>query len=497
MRTRRVMKKSKGIFGCLVMAALAMCALPHVYAQTSLELSVERVSDLALERNLDIQIARYDAYVKRNDLFTAVSIFDTILNAGIGYTDDRLQRSSTLLGTASQTTVYEAALSKKLPTGTTLGAGVEHTRSWSDSPFASTNPAHDARVSLSVKQAVGKNFFGLLDRSEVKLTRLDIENAEYISLEKIEEALARVQKAYWRLVAARQKTAIRRDMLAQADELLEIYSQKIKIGLAEKVDLYAAQANQEVRKRELLVAEQEERSAANNLLLLLNYDIRDDIRVVTGESPALASLEYEDFIASLSEAVDSRRDYARARNDVDARQLEVVMKKNSLWPEVDLEASLLRNGVAQKYTQSVENVADSENPRYYFGLTVSVPLENSKAKGEVKSAQLEQAKTLLLLKKKERQIVVEVHDAVDAVNTTLEEARGNELIVKLQEEKLSEEQRRFRLGRSNSDTLIRFQEDLLRAQLDLADSLYAYHARHIESRLARQTLLARYWQEAL
>ena len=62
------------------------------------EISIDDVTQLALENSLDIQIAQYDAYIKRVSLMKAQSIFDAFFNASIGYTDDRLKQSSTIFG---------------------------------------------------------------------------------------------------------------------------------------------------------------------------------------------------------------------------------------------------------------------------------------------------------------------------------------------------------------------------------------------------------------
>jgi len=462
-----------------------------------LDLTLEKVSELALLNNLDIQITKYDAYIKRNDIYSAISIFDIILNAGISYEDDRLQRTNTLVATKSKTTDYNLDLSKKLNTGTTVGVGFDHTRDWSDLTSSISNPSHDSQATVSVKQEVGKNFFGLIDRTDIQITKLDIENSDYTSLDKIESYLADAQEAYWNVVLNREKVKIREVMLDRATSLYKIYKQKIKIGLAESPDIYAAEANMNIRKNQLLSSQNELSIAESNLLLKLNLDHRDEIEIIVDEVLNIAGIQEQLFLNSLKIAVDNRRDYKKAFNDVESKRLNLVMKKNNLWPEIDLEASFVRNGVAQKYKDATEGITDSDNPKYYFGINFKYPLENSEAKGQFKSAQFDKAKSLILLKKKEREIVVEINDAVGTVNTTLENVKNNYTIVQLQEAKLKEEEKRFKLGRSDSDTLIRYHDDLLLAKISLVNSLYEYYSDFIDLRVKENSLLDEYWESEL
>jgi len=462
-----------------------------------IELTLEKVSQLALINNLDIQITKYDAYIKCNNIYDAISIFDSILNASISYEDDQLQRTSTLGATKSKTTDYGIDLSKKTRTGTTIGVGFDHTRGWSDSAYSASNPSHESQATVSVKQEVGKNFFGLIDRTDVKVTKLDIENSGYTSLDKIESYLADAQKAYWNVILSREKVEIREEMLDRALSLYKIYKQKVKMGLAENPDLYAAEANMNIRKNQLLISQNNLRMAENDLLLKLNLEDRDEIEIVIDEEMSVAQTQEQLFLESLRMAIDNRRDYKKAINDVEAKKLNLVMKENNLWPEIDLEASFVRNGVAQQFKDAARGITASDNPKYYFGINFKYPLENSEAKGQFKSAEFDKAKALVLLKKKEREVVVEVHDSVGTVNTTLENARNNYTIVQLQEAKLKEEEKRFKLGRSDSDTLIRYHDDLLIAKISLVDSLYEYYSDFIDLRVKENSLLDEYWESGL
>ena len=56
-----------------------------------------------------------------------------------------------------------------------------------------------------------------------------------------------------------------------------------------------------------------------------------------------------------------------------------------------------------------------------------------------------------------------------------EVAKNSDAIAVLEEQKLTEEEKRFNHGRSDTDTLIRFQEDLTQAKLTAAQAKHRYY----------------------
>ena len=454
--------------------------------------SFEEISKLALENNLDIQIAKFDTYIKRNELGTAKSIFDTFFSANISYDKNKEDTASTLLGTKSTAYDYSLEINKKLPSGTDLGITAYNRRSWTNSSFYTINPNTEANVGISLTQPLAKNFFGIADRGKIKITRLDIKNSEWSSLTDIENALFSAQQAYWELVFRYKEMRIREDMLKRAEELFSIYKDKIKKGLAEEPDLFAAHANVLQKKNELSQAKMRIQQAANNLLYLLNIADRE-IEVVPSEDLDIF-VEKFNLYKELAQAVKSRRDYKIIKNRIKAEKINVALKKNSLWPEVDLEASFVRNGISGSPTDAWEKISGENHSHWYAGLKIQFSLEKRREHSEYNQAKLNKARLLILLKKIERLIFKEVNDNITALNTLANEVITNKKIVKLQEAKLNSEEKRLKYGRSSSDIIIRFQNDLLASRLNLAASLFSYRVARLNLKRKENVLLSEYWK---
>ncbi len=60
-----------------------------------------------------------------------------------------------------------------------------------------------------------------------------------------------------------------------------------------------------------------------------------------------------------------------------------------------------------------------------------------------------------------------------------------------------EEEKRFSHGRSDTDTMIRFQDDLSNAREEAAEAKYKYYAAVIDLSRREGTLLKRYWEGPL
>ena len=121
-------------------------------------------------------------------------------------------------------------------------------------------------------------------------------------------------------------------------------------------------------------------------------------------------------------------------------------------------------------------------------------MENTKARAELDQSQIEKAKALLSLKLLERKIFIRVVDNVRTCQVLYERAKDRQTIANLQERKFAEEQKRFNSGRSDTDTVIRFQDDLLQAQWKAAQAVYDYEVSTIDLRKKEGTLLGMYWE---
>ena len=458
-------------------------------------LSLEDVSRLALENNFDIQLARYDAKIAKTRNKDTRSIYDTVLTAEAKYHKDKSASSSTLAAGKTIDNDYSVGISKKLPTGTTISIDQVNNRRWTESTAVIRNPAYDSSLGVTVQQDLGKNFFGIQDRGSVKITQIDVYNSEYTSLGKIEQSLADTQIAYWDLALASRLLKAEQEMLVQAERLYLINKEKLTDGLVEQPDFLASEANYKQRASNVLVAKNTVKTKMNVLKLKLN--LTQNMSDIFPSGNLMLKEQGSRIQASLINAFEHRRDYKKALNDVLMRNIKLSMKRNNAWPEINVKASLSRNGLGDDFNESIKNISKENHPDFSASISLNVSLENSSAKAQLKKLELEKAQAIISLKMTERTIMIDVVDQVRLCNTFLEKAKQEKEVAELQAKKLEEQQKIFSYGRSDVDTIVRYQKDALLAEQQAAQALFDYKKALINLEVKEGILLNQYWQEGI
>lgn len=452
-------------------------------------LSLESCVRFAVRNSFEIELARLDFLIVETDKDSATSVFDSVLSADINYFDDKRASLFTSGATRTRENFYSLKASKKLPTGTGLNLSFSDTRTSSDSGLMLVNPAHITQSSLELRQPLAKNFFGCVDRGNISATVLAIQNADLNEKEKIEDLIARVEAAYWKWVVLEKSLEIRRQILKRAKELHEINRESYDIGNIEKGDFFASQANVLIREKDVRIAEDNFRRAEEDIKFIMNMDASRRVR-------PLEVLEYEtgeiNFEDCLSQAFLKRRDYQQAKRDVEIKNIVVRIKKNERWPEIDLVASMDVNGINASFKNAAEKMTSDNNTNYYLGVEISIPLENNLTKSEFEKAVYDKKKTILSLKQMERRIVTEVGNVFRDYSTHKINLTTLREVADLQHEKLKEEEKKFNYGRSNTKRLIDYQQDYLRARLEVALGRFELEVARISLNKAISSILEKY-----
>jgi len=472
----------------LINFMLCRMHVPFLYAgeQRMLQLDINEVIRLALKNNFDIQIYRLDNSISEKELLKAQDVYNTEIDASFEYDENRLKRSSSISGSRITGITQDFSLTKQLPTGTTLSLGASHAREASDSSFSTFGAYHESEANISVTQALSKNALGIIDRNEVKITKLDVENTAYTSMDKIEKELADTQKAYWNLLLANKELNLTEEVLQSARSLYETNKKNFDIGLVEAPEFYAVDANLKEKEKDVLLADDILNAALNSIRLKLNLE--RGVFVVPEDD-----FECEEITAIFEDVINialaNRRDYVSAKNDIKAAALYMQMKKSSTWPQIDIKGTLKKNGLDQKFEKSVNEIISQDYPEYTVEVIFSFPLENSSARAEYSQKELEKIKALVNLKKTECLILVQVHDAFVHLKSMYNSAKLLKEAKELQHKKYLGEEDRFKKGRSDTDRLIRYQNDYLSTKLKYLRSLYDYKTALIDLRVAMNILL--------
>ena len=193
----------------------------------------------------------------------------------------------------------------------------------------------------------------------------------------------------------------------------------------------------------------------------------------------------------MAQSLANRGDYQSAQALLERENIQVSLKKNSRWPELDLVSTLTLNGVDSRYSHSLQESVTADHPNWLIGLQFKVPLENRLARGEYSRAQLTKAKAVLQVKHAENQIRVAVDTALRDLDLKQKSLTMAKKISSLQREKWQSELKRYSVGKSSSDLVIRYHNDYLASKENYLQALLDLQTATLEYERVTNTIFER------
>ena len=479
-------------------------------------LTLREALRLALENNLDIELARYQPAISEEQLRGAEGVFDPQLFADYDYSHDETPVASNIIdfasdpnGTDPRTTIttesgrWDAGMSGLIPLGLEYSSQYEFSRNRSDSPFAGVDPEYNAQwvtlVTLPLlKDLVTNDASILVARSALARDRsYDDFQAQLTDL------LVATEKRYWGLAAARANTRVADKSLETATELLEQTRVQYEVGVVSRVEVVQSEAGVAQREFELIVAENEEGAAHDQLLNAVfapGERVFEERRVVTERA---VFVDYEvDVDVATAKALELRPELASARSLVDDARLKLDLAENQVLPTLDLIGRYQFDGLSgRSETASVipPNRRDSYddffkasgNRSYTIGGQFSIPLGNSTAKAAETEAAIEFRRARTSLRREEQRVILDARSAVRDLRSSIEGIQAAERNRVAQSETLDAEQERLRLGDSTPFQVLQHEEDLAQAERQLIRSLQVHRNAIADIDRAQGTLLDR------
>jgi outer membrane protein TolC len=113
-------------------------------------------------------------------------------------------------------------------------------------------------------------------------------------------------------------------------------------------------------------------------------------------------------------------------------------------------------------------MTDGDYYKYSVGVKIEFPLENRLAKSQYSRAKIQKMQSITNIKNTENIIIKEVRDAVRKFNTTKEVIASATASLRLTNEKLKAEEKKYEVGMSTTHDVLEFQDDLAEAESTLA-----------------------------
>ena len=471
------------------------------------EIRMEEAVSLALEKNLDIQVAKLEP--QSVDFLVAgfKNTYLPVVSSTVGQRENYQLPTRTLTGGTrvnQGTLTYNASIAQTVPKwGGNYSLAWTNTKVNSSDLLANYNPLFTSGLLASYTQPLLRGFKLDNIRQQLAINLINREISEESARATVTQTVANVRNAYWDLVFAQSAVDVARRATELADKLVEDNQARVEVGTLAPLDIVQAQAEAATRRQNLAAAEAAAQTAEIALKRFLVSGTDDPMWRQTLRPVDLPQLSPPpaDVEGAIRAALAQRTDVLNTRKNLDVNDVNIRFFKDSTLPDLDLNASYGAQGIGGTFFRRSGSGIESqvigtvpggffdalgvlrnrEYPNWNFSLTLSYPLLGSQAEAQLARARLQRNQSLTRLRALEVQIAAEVTNAALTVQSNLKRVEAATAARELAQKRLEAEQSKFDVGMTTNFFVVQAQRDLrdaqnteLRALADYRKSLVNY-----------------------
>jgi len=483
---------------------------------TALRISLKDLTKLALQNNLDIAISDTNEEIFQQKVLQAHGPYDPAISVTLG-TQSRKSPNTNLTNRSTQGNfnktsfaLWNFQFTQNIPTGGGIVASYNSSRSDTNQQFALFSPQYSTSLALQLTQPLNRNRRIDQTRGTIRLANLDTKINDSQFRQKVTSTIATIQGMYWDLVGAIRDFEIKRQSVKLARISVENNTKEVEIGVLPRISITEAQAAMANNQVSMLASREAIVVAENNLRSVISADRNGEIWqkvIVPTDTP-----EFTEYQVDGAQAIETA-----LRNRPELEQYDMQMEENDVnrrlgqnqkkW-QVDFVASIGTTGVAGP--QSVNPLTGEPliDPNFIGGIGVAnstlftggftnwstgfnlqIPLRNRSLDAQLAQLQIQRHQLEMNRTKTEQGIVVQVRNAIEDLETNKQRVETAQVALKLAQEQLDGENKRFLAGMSQNFLVLQRQQDLASAQGTELQALIAYKKSIITLQQAMYNLL--------
>ncbi|MBN1622710.1 MAG: TolC family protein [Endomicrobiales bacterium] len=466
----------------LTLILLTVFTANLAYSQDLQVLSLQDCINYGIKNNPDIQKLQYDLLNAEESENQVLGLYEPGVNLSI----NRMLYQSFIPGAYSEQDNYNLGVNKLfIQSGGYLGLDINNKREPSIfTQFGVPDTPYQSSVTLSYSQPLWKNFLGKNNRKSLKMIQLQKSIAEY-SLELQKNILKNsITKAYLDLSYAKRNLAIQEDSLKRAKDFHQSNLKKFRDGLLEEVDIIASEASITIREANLLLAKDSIENAKDNLINII-FLPRD--KAYSFNLELSTGLSHNNVIEKdvISIALDNRSELKISKTSTEIISADRTIKDNEKLPDLSLTTQCGLSGAGDSWNSDFNEITDMDNKTWYVGIDMKFSPFMKSSKSAYMKSKYSYDKASVEHDALKSNIVNQCRSIVRYLNTMAKYIEASGKALKLQEKKLYLEGIKFNQGRSNSQFILNYQDDLSRAETDYLKALTDYHKALADLKLVR------------
>ncbi len=470
-------------------------ATPPVSADTdkdasdprAMRLSLDDAIHTTLERNIGVQLQRYDLGMTGAQLQGAYSVFDPLASATLDHTNSQTPVSSAFQSSGGTATDANASLRDTIPTGGLVSIGATNRRFTSTGNGTIFSPGFNTGLTFGLTQPLARNFGVDITRRNITIARNTLGiNQEAFKVVMLDTTSA-VEQAYYDLIYTRRFVDVVKEALFLARDQARITQIRIDVGASAPLDILQPRVQIATTEESLINAVAAVRAAEDRLRALLNVPADEWDRPIIPTD----SIGYTPMTVNVNEAV------ARAyelRPEIKENQLTTAIRKvtyqfarNQVLPQVDLNLGYNVNGTAgtlvnpipgitsTNFSDAAREVLRNDFPGWSVGLTIGVPVFNFGARAERTRARLDMELSQAVEAQSRQNIGVDVRTAARAIDTAAKNILATRTAREAAEENVNAERKRYENGMSTNFQVLQIQQQLADSRGSELNALVGYN----------------------
>ena len=505
----------------LLLPGLALATGPSGPPMQDRVVSLKQAVQFALENNLDLDVARTVPLVAHESVVQAQGAFDPIGFAEYSFNSQKDPSANSVqdvFGGGNVTQIdsnawsYSAGIGGQLPFGLNYSTTYNLSRIDSDSGFFVLDPQNQATSRSEITLPLLRNLIYNEANVTVKRSRIAKQISQEDFRASLTEIILDVERAYWRLAAARANVRVAEKSLQTTQDLLEQTEVRHEVGVVSRVLVTQAEAGVADREFQLIVAKNLAGTSQDNLLNSIAAPDPLSYRTtrLIPENPAYFEYESDEEVA-MAKALRLRPELAAARRRLEDAEIQLAFARNQRLPQLDVTGSYAMSGIAgtQKtrpgtplpgggtapdlgfsrgWDRANSDFFSSPGNSWSIGARFEIPIGNRTRNHTVLQRDIELRRARSELKRTEQTVILDVRAAARDLNSAIEGLEAAERRRVAQEETLRAEQERLRLGDSTPFQVLEFDEDLADAERQVITALQTYRNAVVEIEQSQGTL---------
>lgn len=464
---------------------------PIVEGSKLLELTLDEAQAMALEKNLDLKVARMNPQMQDYAIQQSRATFIPRLTGSYSYRDSQSASNNTLEGVSTLTSVnqgFNGGLSHTLPWyGASYSASFTNGRNATNDITRRVNPQYSSGVSLSFNMPLLNGFRIDGTRNNLRTLAIQRQITDIELLASIETTKNQVRTAYWNLRSAIEQIEITRRALEIAKKQYDDSLLRVEIGNMAPIDTVQFDTAVAQNEQQHLQAQISWRTAELNFKRLLVSGIDDEIYSMTinpTDKPSL-SVQSVDIQSAVSRALAERTDIVISRRNVDSSRLSLEVTKGALMPDLNFSAGYSSSGqggptrvgntiIPGGYLDALRAAYGFELPTWNIGFNFSYPIGMRAAKASYARSLIQLDQSLARIKSQELTISTAVINAGLNVENAYKLYQAAVKSREAAERQADANQVRFDNGMLTNFEVVQGQQTLTNSRLQELSRLIAY-----------------------